>query len=349
MIANYVSRGHDVNDFVPGSTMRSMLEAFASAVEECYSQAYLGFRRALREIPRVTFDLARKEGTQATAVLTFTKETASASEVVTVPSGTRVSDSNNLVFATSERLTIPTTSASGTVNAQAIEVGRRYNVASGALSTLDDAVVGIERVTNSVAATGGEDTESELDYNFRFNRHVEGLGRSNAAGLEAGALSVDGITDAKAIDLDPPVSNVNVRLYVDNNSTTGVLDSKLTEVRRVIDGDGTEAFPGYRAGGVNVSILKPTIMVQNLAVTVSIGPEFEIASMNTLIERQVAQFINRLRIGTGLKIAELLALIVLIPGVRNISITTPASDVDATESQVIRMGTFTPTTTRVSA
>ena len=344
MVANYVSDNTNVDDFVPGSAIRSMLEAVASSLEEVYTSMHLGNRRAGDEIPNNVFGLNLKEGVRANVVLTFTKEIGVASEV-TVSLNTRVSSGAN-VFATSESLVIPAGTSLGTVNAIAEDVGRRYNVASGAISTVEDTIVGIESVTNAAAATGGEDSETEFDFNYRFNLHVEGLGLCTRSGLEAGALSVVGITDANAIDLDPPVNNVNAELYVDDNTPTGVLDAKLVEVRNVIDGDGTSQFPGYRAVGVNVNVLKPTITTQNISITMTIAREYEIASMEDVVENRVAQFINRLRIGTSLKIAEVLAAIILTPGVVNASISTPSADVSASSSQVVRSGTFLFTTTR---
>ena len=211
---------------------------------------------------------------------------------------------------------------------------------------MEDAVVGIESVTNTVVATGGEDRETELDYNYRFNLHIEGLGRSNKAGLEAGALTVVGVTDALSVDLNPPVGNVNNNLYVDNNTTAGISDERVTEVTRVIDGDGSVSFLGYRSAGVNVVVLKPTIVTQNLEITMTIARAFNVTSMEMLVQNRIAQFINRLRIGIGLKIAELLAIVILVPGVVNAAIVTPSADVDVVVSQVVRAGTFTFTTTR---
>ena len=123
LVANYVSQNPDVNDFAPGSTIRSMLEALASSTEETYTQMYLGFRRSLSTIPEEVFELPRKEGVRATVTLTFTKETASANLPITIESGTRVSNTSNIVFATAQSLTIQSTSTTGTIRAVAEDVG----------------------------------------------------------------------------------------------------------------------------------------------------------------------------------------------------------------------------------
>lgn len=344
MIANYVADNQEVNDFVPGSAVRSILEAFASAMEELYTATHLGNRRAVRDIPSEVFGLTPKEGVQATVNLTFTKE-AGLTEAVTIDAGTRVSDGAELVFQTRQSLVIASGDSSGTTSAIAENVGRKYNVASGVLTTLVDSPVGISMVNNAAAATGGEDSETEFDFNYRFNLYVEGLGRCNRAGLEAGALSVVGVTDASAVDLNPPVMNVNCNLYVDNNSSAGLSTAKVAEVKGIIDGDGTDENPGYRSSGVNVAVLSPTIVSQAIGITLTVARGYVAASMEDLVERRAAQFINRLRIGSNLLVAELLAVVMLIPGVVNAEITTPSADVAATVAQVVRAGTFTFSTT----
>ena len=343
IIANYVSDAPDVNDFSPGSTLRSMFEAFSTALEDVYSSMYLGSRRALEEVPSEVFGLIPKEGVQASVNVTFTKETG-VTTAVTVEAGTRISNSSDIVFVTAVSLVIAAGVATGTVRAVSENVGRRYNIASGVIDVIEGSVVGIESVTNGVPATGGEDSETELDFRYRFNLYVEGLGLCNRAGLEAGALSVVGVTDARAVDLSPPLANVNCNLYIDNSSTAGISDSKIAEVRDVIDGDGTSESPGYRSVGVNVAVLKPTIVPQDVEITMLVGREYTAASMENVVENRVAQFMNKLRIGIGLRVAELVAIVILIPGVLNASVVSPSSDVLTTSSQVVRSGTFTFTT-----
>ena len=347
MVANFVANDDEVNDFSEGSTTRNMLEAVASAIEELYTSVHLGFRRAQIEIPENVFGVSKKEGTRATAELTFTKEITSLADIVTIPAGSRVSNSTGLIFITTEALTIAANVMTGTVAANSESVGRKFNLASGTLTSLEDALAGIESVTNAVA-TGGEDQETDLDYNYRFNRYIDGLGRCNPAGLEFAALEVSGITDAKAVDLIPPVNNVNCNLYVDNGTATSVTDAKITEVKEKIDGEGTDANPGWRSSGVNVAVLKPTIQLTDFTITMIIGREFDITSMETVVERRVAQYVNRLRIGVSLRTEQILAVIVLIPGVEKVTLNAPAADITVVDSEVARAQSFSFTTTKSS-
>jgi len=198
------------------------------------------------------FGLTQGSGTKASGIAVFSREVAG--NAVTIPIGVRIKTVAGLVYITT---TIGTIALGGTVSnnvsVQAENVGIAYNVIANTITLFDTDVDGVNSVTNPLAVTGGVDIETLDAFDTRFRAYIEGLGRSNKAGLKTGALSVNGITSASVIDLFPPIDNVNCYVYVDDGSTSGISDALVEQVQATLDGDGTTINPGYRAGGVGLS------------------------------------------------------------------------------------------------
>jgi uncharacterized phage protein gp47/JayE len=340
MVAWIVANAPQITDLNPGSVIRSFCEATALSLEELYVSTYLGYKRYLDQIQETIFGFDRKEGVTSKGEVTFGRTGTTGD--ITIPIGTKVKTPAGLQYVTTEVGTISNgNSTSNATDIEAEEVGTSYNVPSASITVLVDDIDGVETVTNGNATTGGVDIETEYQYKQRFQAYIEGLAGSNIAGLITGALSVDGITSASVTELFPPVANVNVQLYVDDGSSSGVSSAKVTEVQNVIDGDGTEDNPGYRAAGVNVQVIAPTVVTQNIVMTVTAQSGVDTDQMETDINLAITTYVNNLGVGADIIYAELIAAVMGVYGVFNVDITTPTADVTIASSQVGRVGTIT--------
>lgn len=344
MAAWITAHAPQITDLTPGSVLRSICEGLALCLEELYVGTYLGFKRQLSTIQEDIYAFARKAGTKATTTVVFTR--SGTTGTVTIPLGTRVGTASGLQFVTTAAGSItPGNTSSSPVPVEAELVGTVYNVASASITVMVDTIDEVNTVTNANAATGGTNEESDYEYKKRFQLYVEGLGRSNIAGLETGALSVNGITSATAQELFPPVSNVNVRLYIDDGSVSGVTAQQIADVQAVIDGDGTEANPGYRAAGVNVVVLGPSIVTQNVVATITLISDAPLdqTQVETDINTVLTNYINNLGVGVDIIKNELIAAIMGVYGVVDVSMGTPAGNTAISSAQVGRLGTVTLT------
>jgi len=344
MVSWIVAHSPQITDLSPGSIIRSFCESSALCMEEFYVATYLGFRRYLETVSYDIFDFQKKAGAKATTNVQFSR--SGSTGVATIPVGTRVQTASGLKFLTTViGYILDGDTNSGDVPVAAEKVGFTYNVLSGTITTMTDAVDGVESVTNPNASTGGVDDESDYSYKQRFQAYIEGLGRSNIAGLIAGALSVEGITSASVVELIPPESNVNVQLYVDDSSSGGVSVSKLAEVQSVIDGDGTETNPGYRAAGVNVVVLAPGIVVQAVAATVIVTDTgIDLSQVTLDVNNAITTYINNLGVGKDIVWAKLIEVIMEVYGVYDCTVTNPtAPGVTIGSDQVGRVGVITIT------
>lgn len=341
MVSWIVANNPNISDLSPGSVIRSYCEGAGLCLEELYVSTYLGFRRYLESIQETVFDFERKEGTKASTNVIFTRTVPNVSSVL-IPVGTIVKTPSGLEFETTAPATIPSNLPnSNPVEALAMSVGVNYNVQASSITIMGTTVEGVDSVNNGNAATGGVDRETDYQYKNRFQNYIEGLGRSNIAGLVAGGLSVPGITSVSVQELFPPVGNVNVRLYVDDGSISGVSVAKVAEVQAVIDGDGTQENPGYRAAGVNVQALAPGVVVQNITATIEVLSGIDTDQTIIDINQGIIDYVNNLGVGANIIRNELIFAIMNVFGVTDCVISLPAANVPIASSQVGRTGIVT--------
>ena len=341
MVSWIVAHSPQITDLSPGSVIRSFCESAGLCLEELYVSTYLGFRRYLETVQEDVFAFPRKAGTKATTENIFSRSGVTGD--VTIPLGTRVSTAAGLIYLTTAAGAIlDGFTDSAAIEVEAENVGTAYNVLPSTITVIVDSLNGVETTDNANATVGGTDEESDYAYKQRFQAYIEGLGRSNIAGLVAGALSVDGVTSASVEELIPPVADVNVNLYVDDGSVGGLSVAKIAEVQDVIDGDGTEDNPGYRAAGVNVVVLAPTPITQAVTAVVEVlTTGIDQTQVTDDINTALATYMNQLGIGKEIVWAELVAVIMGVYGVYNCSVTTPAGDTPITVTQVGRLGVVT--------
>lgn len=338
MVSWIVANAPSITDMTPGSVIRSFCEGAALSMEEIYVASYLGFRRHLDNIQETVFDFPRKAGTKASVNVVFSR--AAPGAAVVIPAGTRVKTASGLRFLLSSASSIALASTSSPLAlVVAEEAGSNYNVGTGTITIVEDSITGVETVTNALAATGGVDSESNIAYKNRFQSYVEGLGRTNLAGLRAGALGVEGITSASIVELFPPIGGVNVELYVDDGTALGVSSAKRVEVQFVIDGDGTSLNPGFRAAGINVLVKQPGIVTQNLTATLSILSGVDTDQLTNDVVNALTEYVNTLGVGSDIIYNELISAIMGVFGVVDVDVTLPSANVTIAATQVGRLGT----------
>lgn len=343
MVSWIVSHAPQITDLSPGSVIRSFCEGTALSLEELYVSTYLGFRRYVEDIQETVFGFERKAGVQSTGEVTFSRPGTTG--LVTIPIGTKVETPSGLQYVTTEAGAIAdTATTSGVVGVQAEEIGTTHNVPLGTITVMADDIDGVTDVTNANATTGGVDQETDFQYKQRFQAYIEGLAGSNLAGLISGALSVDGVTSASVQELFPPVSNVNVRLYVDDGSASGVSADKVLEVQNIIDGDGSEDSPGYRAAGVNVQVIAPNVVTQDVTLSVTVLGGIDTTQLEVDINLALSTYMNNLGIGATIIYNELVAACMDVYGVTDVDITDPSGNVAILSSQVGRLGVLTVST-----
>ncbi|MBE6831070.1 MAG: baseplate J/gp47 family protein [Ruminococcaceae bacterium] len=139
--------------------------------------------------------IVRKPGTKAHAELTFT-----GIDGTVIPAGTIFLTLDGFEFETAGAVTIVSGSAAATVNA--VEVGEAYNVPVGSIGNQYKSISGLSAVTNSAAAAGGTDPESDKSLVERYYNYLQKPATSgNVHHYEQWALEVNGVGAVKVTPL----------------------------------------------------------------------------------------------------------------------------------------------------
>ena len=338
-ILNYIIANQDkVTDFNEGGVLTSECEAFSRVVESLYIDTRVGFDQGLVEVPFNAFDFSKKDGQKASGSVVFSR--ADTSGEVTIPIGIIISTPAGLKFLTTSIGTIlDGNNDSNSVTIQAEEIGKDYVVPATTIAVIYTPVAGVETVNNPSATSGGLNQESNAEYLKRFQEFIEGLGKSNKAGLIAGAELVTGVRSASTVEHFPPVSSYNITIYIDDGA--GEASQVLIDavVEKLI-GEGTQEKPGYKGGGINLRVLAPTKVTIDVTVEITDDGSLSQTVIEYNVDQAINNYINNLLIGDDVYLNKLRAVIMNVDGILDISITLPAGNTTISNSQIARTGTI---------
>lgn len=211
-------------------------------------------------------ELVRQGETKATTQVVFGR--AGVTGTINIPAGSvvRVPDGGPEFATTALGQILDTFSSSGNVAAEAMVAGADGNVDAATITQMD-AITGVETVTNSVAATGGTDEESDAEYRASMKAYMRSLSRGTQQALEWAVLYVE-VTGFGRIVSAHCVEGIGsdlgiVWIYVDDGSGT---------ILRTDDNYGTpETVLASATGGerrVNLDF-KPVLQGATLSVWIN--------------------------------------------------------------------------------
>lgn len=280
------------------------------------------------------YNLARLLAANALVTLSITRATAAAG-AGTIDAGSTFatvidSEGTRQEFVT----TVPLNwggaeTGTKTVPAQAVIAGKAGNVAAASItqkvSTLFDSSF---TVTNVARAAGGADKETNEQYIARARQYPATLARGTKAAVEFGGLQVPGVRVSTATeDEDTGIGT----LYIADAS--GGSNAEL-EALVIIE------LENWRPIGSTITVTGGELLEQD--VTVEVTMLFgEATDLATVIENAITDELARLGAGETLYRARIVhAVINSAPDrIRNVTVTTPAADVEPDPQQIIRVGT----------
>ena len=150
--------------------LAAQLDTYCQEVEETARQAFfLTATGEALERHAALRGLARKEGSRASGLVAFQRNTPAGYQIL-IPAGTLVQSGGPeaMLFATTQDVTMGGTLLSAIANVQAVEPGSRYNLQSGSITVMVTPPPGINRVTHLTACQGGTDPETDEELRGRI-------------------------------------------------------------------------------------------------------------------------------------------------------------------------------------
>lgn len=351
-----IGKSSTLNNFNDGSRVNTVIEAVGLVNAETQEDF---FRALKKSIPTAVFngwDFGKKTGDKSIGKIVFSRSSVAVEEHL-VPIGTSML-LNGIQYITIESGSIEIGQlASDQITSESEIVGDSTNISTSAIDTLAgfgsfiNQPPGVESATNPVAFVGGTNEESESERTARFRDYVTSLAKSPISGIESGVKGIEGVKSVTVSDNDPQDGWVTI--YADDG--TGSLSAeKQTEIENVINGvkEDFANFPGYKAAGIYIQVLAPTLLSIDITATLSVIDESTLTNTEaeTLATTAIQNYTNSLKLGNDwVKSEAVTATQNSDPAIFDMVISVPAGDViSISPSQLAKTNVINITVNRVT-
>lgn len=295
------------------------------------------------------YGLTRLPAVNATGIVTFTRFTPTQQAVVQVGTLVQTADgsqqyavvldtANPAYNASLGGYALAAGSASVSVPVQALAAGSAANASVGSVSTMIQAVPGVDTVTNAAAFTNGADAETDAALRKRFIAYVASLSKAtkNAVGYAITSLKT-GLTYTLVENTTYAGAAQPGYFYVVVDDGTGAPPSSfLSTVSNAID--------AVRPLCSSFGVFAPVIQTAGVSMTIQTAAGYDHNAVVGLVGAALTSYINGLGLGNQLTYTRLAQVAYdASAGVTNVTavlLNGGTSDVTATNKQTIKAGTI---------
>ena len=116
-------------------------------------------------------------------------------------------------------------------------------------------------------------------------------------------------------------------------------DQLIGEVQKVIDGDTTDRvnYPGYRAGGISVTVKAPQILALSCLANITVVDGYDQTVTIAAVRGVISAYINGLTVGEAVIRNEMIERIMAVPGVYDVNMTAPSGNITVGSYQLARI------------
>jgi uncharacterized phage protein gp47/JayE len=322
-----------------GAGLRGILEAVASGIAGLYQLIRTASGALFIQTAEGTWlDLKAREvgvrrlsAKKARVRLTFGRGTPATQDTL-IPAGTivrsrRDAHGRSLRFVTDTDVTLVTGQSSVVVIATAEEAGTLGNVGPGTITLIVTPVSGIETVINQDVGAlphlveEGADPESDRAFRERAILKWDTLGVGGTRGAyQAWALSVPGVKAAMVLD-DAPYGPGTVGLVV--LGTDGVPTPQLLSDVAAYVRPRQPLTAQLTVTGAMVAQIPLSLTLWRFATA-------DEATVDAAVRQALQTYSDGLQLGEGLVRARLVAAVMAVDGVYNVTVDAPTADLPAT-------------------
>lgn len=268
---------------------------------------------------------------QATKAVTTMKATLSAvrTKEVLVPKGTRISTDAGAYFATVEDLVIPAGSLTGTVSAQAEKVGTDNNgLQPGEINVVIDPVAYVNTIVNTTVSEGGADREDDESYRERIHEAPESFSVAGPTGAyeyftkSASHLVVDvGVSS-------PQPGYVNIYPLLAGGAIPG--EELLKTITNYLSDRKRRPLTD------KLTVLAPTTTRYNIDAKYYTDTGADVTAVKAKVDAAVDNYVvwQKSKIGRDIVPSRLVQMVMEVPGVKRVDVTTPVFTPIAEQSGV---------------
>ncbi|MBW2599332.1 MAG: baseplate J/gp47 family protein [Deltaproteobacteria bacterium] len=334
--------------------VRGMIELWAWGLYQLYQLLALVLRQAFPstatgdwlDLHCKQVGVERLAATKAKGTVWFTREGTSGN--VSIPKGKIIKtkpDGEGIVyrFSTTEDAVLPDGSSEVAVSVEAEEYGRKSNVSSGMITEISTVIPGIDSVENRSGWLTSEGFDREGDDSLRERYFLAWLDVNGATkyAYESWARSIEGVIAVKILDQHPRGQGT-VDVIIRGSAgipTQELLDAvdEVVQTNRPINDDVMAKGPAP----VNVTIEAELQLVSGDPDEIMSEAENRLTALFT--KPPAIDDIAPLSMGTDLTIDRLTAVVMAINGIKKITWTLPATDVQVNDDALAVLSSITLT------
>lgn len=223
------------------------------------------------------------------------------------------------------------------LTAEAAEVGLRFNVAPQTIVELAQVPDGVTAVTNLLAFQGGTDPQGIEDYRQKLLEFIRDPQSGSPRDLKAWAEQVIGVQDATVFVNDNLGTPTNGHNTIRISGPDGIIPD--TEV---IDAVNLKFLQENLANITNhVTTFDPNII--NVSVTLTLTSGSTLADVTASVQEAIANYINEISVNKTVYKSGIVDAVFGLPGIVDVVVTVPASNVTSTITEKPISGVITVT------
>lgn len=347
MINHAKSVTDKVTDYQPGSIVRTLMEAPAVELEQFYLQVFLGLRDAIPVAVFQSFGFDLLPAAYARGWVSVSSSPAPASDQV-IQAGTLFRTADGRSYTSTQAVIWSAGASIVEIPVVCTAAGLIGNAVAGAIKSSPAFSAASYAISNSIIQYG-RDAETDREREIRFAEFVASLSRGTIASC-AYAVKQAKIVDAYGntveyvtrlgIDEQPGNVNLYIRSSADTPST-GLLDLAQQIIDGSVDANTGTITPGYRSGGVPMSVLS---MVQR-AVPINIGVKMLSGyTLTTAVQQSISDLyasqVQSIMPGTTAYLGTVIDGMLAVPGVDKI-VPATAENITCGVGEALVAGTIT--------
>ena len=253
----------------------------------------------------------------------------------------------DLVGTSTSSTIAPTVNSTGNLSVDvavtASSAGAFGNVAANTVTNFISKPTGLDSVANQAAMTGGVDTEDDDTYRARIKSQLSAnSGVGTVAGYQATCEAVAGVASATVSNTNTGGMRNQFTIYITANTGTGVPSAALiSAVQAVVTSDENRAVCD------NITVAAPTPVSVNITASFASGAwdnvSYTSAQLTSTITSALQTLFRNVSIGGTLYKNDIANVIHDTPGIKDFTLSAPASNTTLTSSQMAIPGTITLT------
>jgi len=260
--------------------------------------------------------------------------------VTTIADNTTTTYTDNITDATVNGNPLAPTSNTAnklSVTAAAEEEGVEGNAVAGTITIITNGPSTLTEVTNAAPFTGGADPQDTEDYRQELLAHIQNPGSGSPADIKEWAEDVVGVDQATVFPNDNLGTPQNGHTTVRISGPGGTVPTPETQAAVA------QALADRDVANISFHVTTFTAVSTNVTADVTTSGTYTLTDVTPNVQKAIQDYINALGIGETLMIAGLVDAVFGLPGIADVSITSPVGNQTTGSTSKRTPGTITVT------